>query len=375
VNGPAASEAIRPAVEIRAARAEDLGPLVAAFGQEHYFRGRLERQRRGVGDVLIAWCDGRVVGDVHLIREPVAEAEIREKLPAAPQISHLEVAPEYRRQSIASALLDAVEALAFEHGHTTVCLGVGVTNPARPLYDGRGYDDWGHGTVVFRWESKGPDGRSIPGSELCHVLMKFVDPSVPGLDRWDAWVPSDLPALVGACEVPWYVAAGWAIDLHLGHQTRPHEDLEVAIARADFARWRELLRGFELYDAGGGRLRRLRPGQEPDPANHQVWVCDPAVPAWRMDTFLEAGDRDTWVCHRDARVRVAMNEAVARSDDGIPYLRPEFVLLGKAKHRRPKDEADLAAVLPRLTHGARRWLAEALELVHPGHPWIDRVAG
>ena len=30
-----------------------------------------------------------------------------------------------------------------------------------------------------------------------------------------------------------------------------------------------------------------------------------------------------------------------RDPAGIPYLRPQFVLLGKAKHRRAKDEADL----------------------------------
>jgi hypothetical protein len=30
-------------------------------------------------------------------------------------------------------------------------------------------------------------------------------------------------------EVPWYVAAGWAIDLYLGGDHREHEDLEIAV--------------------------------------------------------------------------------------------------------------------------------------------------
>ena len=65
---------------------------------------------------------------------------------------------------------------------------------------------------------------------------------------------------------------------------------------------------------------------------------------------------------------------IERTDDGIPYARPEIVLLFKAKHSdRPKDEADLAAVLPRLEPARRRWLAEALALVHPGHPWLERI--
>ena len=63
-----------------------------------------------------------------------------------------------------------------------------------------------------------------------------------------------------------------------------------------------------------------------------------------------------------------------RSEDGIPYGRPEIVLLFKARHSdRPKDEADFAAVLPRLGPARRRWLADALELVHPGHPWLERL--
>ena len=49
----------------------------------------------------------------------------------------------------------------------------------------------------------------------------------------------------------------------------------------------------------------------------------------------------------------------------------QVTLLGKAKHTRPKDEADLANVLPTLGGDERSWLAETLTLVHPGHVWID----
>jgi len=48
-------------------------------------------------------------------------------------------------------------------------------------------------------------------------------------------------------------------------------------------------------------------------------------------------------------------------------------LLFKAKHRRAKDEADYAALAPRLTAAERGWLNDALEAVHPGHPWIERA--
>jgi hypothetical protein len=50
------------------------------------------------------------------------------------------------------------------------------------------------------------------------------------------------------------------------------------------------------------------------------------------------------------------------------------VLLFKAKHARPKDEADLAAVLPQLNVKRRRLLAEWIERVHPGHFWLPDLA-
>ena len=65
---------------------------------------------------------------------------------------------------------------------------------------------------------------------------------------------------------------------------------------------------------------------------------------------------------------------IERTRDGIPYARPEVVLLFKAKAARPKDDGDLAAVLPHLELERRRWLAEALELIHPGHRWFAHLA-
>jgi hypothetical protein len=198
-------------------------------------------------------------------------------------------------------------------------------------------------------------------------------PEAPDVDAWHAWSPAEVRSRLDGCPVPWMVAGGWAIDLHLGRQTREHSDLEVAIPRADFPQFRSAFAGYDLYLAYAGALAPLAPDEEPPPETHQVWVCDPSVPAWRLDTFLEPGDRLTWVSHRDERVRVPFADVIGTTADGIPYLRPQFVLLAKAKHARDKDEADLAAVLPTLDPAARSWLSAALAIAHPEHPWIARV--
>lgn len=205
----------------------------------------------------------------------------------------------------------------------------------------------------------------------------IIPAGAPELDAWQPWSPTEARQILADAPMPWYVAGGWAIDLGLGRTTRTHEDLEIAIARTDFARYREFITGldrFDLYDAGGGRVARLDDGP-PDPDNHQLWLLDREAQVWRMDTFLEARDQQTWSTHRDPRVRIPMAEAVRRTADGISYLAPALVLFMKAKAARPKDDEDLRTVLPTLDTGETDLLARTIALVHPGHRWLDTIRG
>ncbi len=79
---------------------------------------------------------------------------------------------------------------------------------------------------------------------------------------------------------------------------------------------------------------------------------------------------DIWICRRDGSIRLPYGEIVHHTRDGIPYLAPELVLLFKAKHVRPKDQADFDATLPHLSPEQRASLARLLDRVHPGHPWL-----
>ena len=201
----------------------------------------------------------------------------------------------------------------------------------------------------------------------------------PDLSLWEAWRPQQVAGLLEGVGAPWYVAAGWAIDLFLGEETREHEDLEIAAPRERFSEIAERLVGYELFVPDGDLTDRglvwpfAQAPKELD-GHHQTWVREPATGRWLLDVFREPSDGDTWICRRDERIRLPYGDVIERTDQGIPYARPEIVLLFKAKHsERPKDEADLEAVLPSLDAGRRRWLAEALALVHPGHPWLERV--
>jgi hypothetical protein len=195
---------------------------------------------------------------------------------------------------------------------------------------------------------------------------------------WDAWHPDDAARVLADVRAPWYVAAGWAIDLFLGGQRREHEDLEIAVPSDRFVEVVDALGAFELFIPGREDDRDLvwpfSGAGERVETHHQTWVRERATGRWRLDVFREPSDGDTWICRRDESIRMPYAELIERTPDGIPYARPEVVLLFKAKHsHEAKNESDLGATLPALEPARRERLARWLELVHPGHAWIDEV--
>ena len=180
----------------------------------------------------------------------------------------------------------------------------------------------------------------------------------PDVAKWDAWRPEQVVRLFDGVHAPWYVAAGWAIDLFLGEERRAHGDLEVGVPSARFDELADVLRRFEVVIVN----------------EHQTWVREPATGAWRLDVFREPSEGDTWICRRDPSIRLPYSQLVEWTADGIPYSRPEVALLFKAKRSdEEKNQRDFEAVLPRLDAQRRRWLRDTLARVHPGHPWLDEL--
>jgi hypothetical protein len=136
----------------------------------------------------------------------------------------------------------------------------------------------------------------------------------PPLEAWSgAWTPWEVAAAMEGVGVPWCVVGGWSIDLFLGEVTREHEDIEIEVLRADHRHVWDHLAPLSFRAVGDGEIRRLECGEElPEPI-HQSWGLDEAAQLWRVDVMLEAGDLDTWT-----------------------------------------------------------WLGDALEVAHPGHPWLAR---
>ncbi|MFF2750577.1 nucleotidyltransferase domain-containing protein [Kitasatospora sp. NPDC058048] len=188
--------------------------------------------------------------------------------------------------------------------------------------------------------------------------------------RWSScWTPSEVAQRLAGIGTPWYVAAGWALDLFRGRRTRAHGDIEIAIPAAGFPEVRSRFPGYVFDAAGSGRIWEDA-APEVLAAVHQTWLRDPVTGNYLLDVFREPHDGDTWICRRDETIRLPYPDIILRTRDGIPYLAPELVLLFKAKHVRRKDQSDFDATVPHMTPAQRATLTGLLARVHPGHPWL-----
>jgi hypothetical protein len=197
----------------------------------------------------------------------------------------------------------------------------------------------------------------------------------PDVSKWDAWRPDEVARRFDGVSVPWYVAAGWAIELFLGEQQREHEDLEIAVPNTRFDELAGVLEGLEVcVITDRAEATPLAEARDRLIDTHQTWIREPATGCWRFDVFREPSDGDTWICRREPAIRMPYSRLIEWTNDGIPYGRPEVVLLFKAKHaHQEKNADDFEVVVPRLEPERRTWLRDALERVHPGHKWLEAL--
>jgi hypothetical protein len=190
---------------------------------------------------------------------------------------------------------------------------------------------------------------------------------------WEPFSELEVSNLLRGLDTLWWFAGGQAIDAFLGYASREHGDIDVACLRRDQRSIQRHLVGWDLWCAEAGELRPWREVEWLEPGIHDIWCRRSANAPWRLQLMLDESDGDTWVYRRDTRVRRPLT-SIYIADRGSRYLAVEVQLLYKAG--RPgaapvaKNEADFAACLPRLNEDQAEWLAEALEVAHPGHLWL-----
>jgi hypothetical protein len=170
---------------------------------------------------------------------------------------------------------------------------------------------------------------------------------------------------------PWAIAGGWAIDLHVGKETRKHADVEIAVFRDQQQELKRYLDSWEFKKVVNGEML-VWEGEElmlPIHELHGTYGVE------EIEVLMNEVVDQEWVFRRDSNITFPAESLIQESPDGIPYLHPSVVLLYKAKHLREKDHQDFLSVKDRLDQWNKQWLIRALESHLPGHAWINYLGG
>lgn len=196
---------------------------------------------------------------------------------------------------------------------------------------------------------------------------------------WDPLSIDEAAEAFRGYPMPWWIAGGWAIDLLLGKQTRPHGDTDILLLAPDqLAAKAYLDQDWVLYKTGQRTPSRLAPWPdddylEPDLGIHDVWVKQRVGGPWRFQLMLLPTAGDDWVFRRDKRIAGPIADMGWTTPAGLPVLNPEIQLLYKSRvhDRREKDQADFEAAVPALADSQKRWLAERIRLIYgEEHDWL-----
>jgi hypothetical protein len=191
------------------------------------------------------------------------------------------------------------------------------------------------------------------------------------------WRPvEEVAEVLSGFDRPWGIAGGWAIDLFLGRRTRAHEDVDVGVLRRDQRALRGYLPRWEFRKAthrARGRLLAWPRDEWLDPPIHEVHVRSPRSEGSDFEILLEESDGDRWRFRHHPSIERHLSDLTTSGARDHPILRPEIVLLYKAKAPTATDEADFRRTCPHLDDAARSWLASALTAVDPSSAWLPRL--
>jgi hypothetical protein len=185
-------------------------------------------------------------------------------------------------------------------------------------------------------------------------------------------VPLAVAALMRDFEKRWCVAGGWAIDLFLGRETRPHDDIEIAVWRSDQLELQKYLAGWTLKTAANGELKAWRKNGFLNLPVHAVHCFNSQTTPHFLEVLLNENEDNSWTYRRNQTISRASSKAILKSDLGIEFFAPEIVLLYKSKNPRRKDEQDFQETINFLENESKIWLRNALLISDSKHRWLDK---
>lgn len=185
--------------------------------------------------------------------------------------------------------------------------------------------------------------------------------------------PTRISSLMRDFKPNWFIAGGWAVDLFLGKQTRPHRDIEIAIFRNDQLELQNYLKSWNLKKVVGGELFDWEKGEFLKLPVHEIHCFKENNEPQLLEVLLNEANGKDWVFRRDKRITKPILKLFLTTNSGIKFLRPEIILLYKSKNPREKDEDDFIAVKKYLDFEGKEWLKNALSVRYSEHHWLQSL--
>lgn len=185
--------------------------------------------------------------------------------------------------------------------------------------------------------------------------------------------PLKVASLMRGFEADWCVAGGWAIDLFLGIETRPHQDIEIAIFRRDQLALQKYLRGWHLQKVEKRAFSDWNKDEFLELPVFEIHCFNEKNDLPRFEVLLNETNGKEWIFRRNEIVTKPLSKLYSESNSGIKFLRPEVVLLYKSKNPREKDEQDFQAAANYLDFESKEWLRNALSICYSEHHWQQRL--
>lgn len=230
----------------------------------------------------------------------------------------------------------------------------------------------------------GTDGDAVGFYRRLGLRIRSLGEKYPGVTRflctydhalWDPLPYKEAFFRLKSRGIKVWVAGGWALDLFLRRQTRPHVDTGIVIRRSDQTRIAEGFPRWEVFRTHAPGLS-LWDGSTYLDATPDVGLREGMDRPWSIERMFLDGEGDRWVYRRNNAINGKVEDFGLVNDDGISFFRPEVQLLfkGGSSQRREKDTDDFLAVLPHLPDSSKEWLARSLEIQFPdGHDWIAHL--
>lgn len=183
--------------------------------------------------------------------------------------------------------------------------------------------------------------------------------------------PTKMAKLLSEYEGLWMIAGGWAIDLFLNQNTRPHQDIEIAIPRREQFKLKSYLKEWHFRYVVSGQFYDWSDDMYLELPIHELHGTNPNGDTLEV-LFNEINDT-TWAFRRNLKITYPLEKVIYQSLSGIPILAPELVLLYKAKWVKEKDMHDFKHALPQLNSEQKAWLKNAIQTNHGEHEWLKWI--